>query len=125
MQKITKEKFKLTLLKENLIQLEILEEQEIVGEDIYEIHKGYKELVGDKEYCVVVYGYDFASITREAMDVAAKQYASEKRKKVAVITDNFAHILLIRFYILWNNPSTPVKLFNSKEKAFKWLEECC
>lgn len=123
MKTITSDKFILTLLKENVIKLEILEAQEIEGKDIHEIHEGYIELVGDNEYVVAVYGYDFATITKEAMEVAAKQYSSPKRKKVAVITDNFAHILLIKFFILWNQPKTPVKLFSSEEKAFRWLEE--
>ena len=123
MKRIENDKFIITLMKKNFIKLEILAGQEIEADDIHEIHKGYQELVGDKEYVVAVYGSDFATISREAMDVAAEYYGNSKRKRVAVITNNLAHILMIRFYILWKNPKTPVQLFKSEQKAFQWLQE--
>ncbi|TNF48433.1 MAG: hypothetical protein EP305_05540 [Bacteroidetes bacterium] len=123
MKRIENDKFIITLMKKNFIKLEILAGQEIEADDIHEIHKGYQELVGDKEYVVAVYGSDFATISREAMDVAAEYHGNSKRKRVAVITNNLAHILMIRFYILWKNPKTPVQLFKSEQKAFQWLQE--
>lgn len=120
---ITNEKFTLTLLKPNFIKLEVHEEQEIGPDDIGVIVAGYKELVGDNEYVVAIYGYDFATFTREAMSVAVEKYSSPKRKKVAVISNNLAHIMLVRLYVLWYKPKSELRLFKSEENAFKWLEE--
>lgn len=123
MKTINHEKFTLTLLKENFIKLEILENQVIEPDDIHFIAVGYKELAGDNEYVVAIYGYDFSTITREAMEVAIEQYETPKRRKVAVITNNLAHILLIRVYILWYKPTSQMRLFKSEEAAYQWLEE--
>lgn len=122
MKTIIHEKFTLSLPKENFIKLEILEDQEIETDDIHAIFAGYAELVGDNEYVVTIYGYDFATLGREAMAVAAEQYANPKRKKVAVITSNLAHILLIRAYNMWYKPVSQIRLFKSEEVAYKWLE---
>lgn len=123
MPQINHEKFTLTLLKENFIKLEILEDQEIGPEEIGAIVEGYKMLVGDNEYVVAIYGYDFATFTREAMDVAVNKYSNPKRKKVAVISNNLAHIMLVKLYIMWYRPKSQLRLFKSEEAAFKWLEE--
>ena len=120
---ITHEKFTLTLLKPNLVKLEILEEQVIEPDDIHAIAAGYKELAGDNEYVVAIYGYDFATISKEAMQTAVENYSDPKKKRLAVITDNLAHIILIRLYMMWYKPKTEMRLFKSAEAAHQWLEE--
>lgn len=123
LKQINHEKFTLTLLKPNFIKLEIHEEQTIEPDDIREIAAGYEQLAGDNEYVVAFYGYDFATVTREAMEVAVKEFSNPKRKKSAVITNNLAHIILIRLYILWYKPVSQFRMFKSEEAAFEWLEE--
>ena len=61
-------------------------------------------------------------VIEEAKKIAAEEYASPKRKKVALISDNLAHVLVIKFFIIWNKPKTPIKIFKSEEKAFQWLK---
>ena len=105
MEKVLHDKFTIKRLKDNF----------------YLIYQGYDKLIGDNEYVVAVYANPFSSISGKAQKIAAKQYASEKRKKVAIISDNVAHVLIVRFFIAWNKPKTPIKIFKSEEKAFKWL----
>lgn len=123
MSKITHEKFILSLIKENFLKLEILEDQEIGPDEIHAIAAGYNELVGDNEYVVAIYGYDFATFTRDAMEVAIEHYSDPNRKRVAVISNNLAHMLLVRLYIIWYKPTSQMRLFKSEEAAYNWLEE--
>ena len=121
MEKVLHDKFTIKRLKDNFLSLEIHENKVIEADDIHLIYQGYDKLIGDNEYVVAVYANPFSSISGKAQKIAAKQYASEKRKKVAIISDNVAHVLIVRFFIAWNKPKTPIKIFKSEEKAFKWL----
>ena len=122
MEKVSHDKFIIKRIKDNLLSLEIYENEIIDADDIHLIYQGYDKLVGNKEYVVAVYGNAFSSISDEARTIAAKQYASAKRKKVALISDNLAHVIIVKFFIMWNKPKTSIKVFKSEENAFKWLE---
>ncbi|TNE77008.1 MAG: hypothetical protein EP333_01565 [Bacteroidetes bacterium] len=122
MKQVLHDKFTITLVKDNFLILEIHEEQVIDAQAIRLIYEGYEELVGDNEYVVAVYGNAFSSMNDEARKIAATEYYSEKRKKVAFISDNLAHILIVRFYILFNKPRIPVRIFRNQESAYEWLE---
>jgi hypothetical protein len=122
MDKVLHNKFTIKRLKYNFLSLEIHENEVIEADDIHLIYQGYNKLIGDNEYVVAVYANPFSSISDEAQKIATKQYASEKRKKVAFISDSVAHVMIVRFFIAWNKPKTPIKIFKSEEKAFRWLE---
>jgi hypothetical protein len=117
MKRVSHNKFTIELIKNNFLSLIIHENEIIETDDIHLIYQGYAQLIGENEYVVAVYGNPFSSISDEAKEIAAKQYASEKRKKVALISDNLAHVIIVKFFILWNKPKTPIKIFNSDQKA--------
>ena len=121
MEKVLHDKFTIKLIEQNFLTLEIHEHQVIEAEDIHLIYEGYEALIGENQYVVAVYGNPFSSISDEAKQIAAKEYASEKRKKVALISDNLAHNIIVKFFIVLNKPKTPIKIFKSEEKAFAWL----
>ena len=122
MNKIIHEKFTIKLIKENFLSLEIHQNQVIEADDIHLIYQGYEKLIGENEYVVAVYGNNFSSISAEAREIAASKYASKKRKKVALISNNLDNILIVKFFINWNKPQTPIKIFKSEESAYEWLE---
>jgi regulator of extracellular matrix RemA (YlzA/DUF370 family) len=122
MESVSHKKFTIKQIRDNLLSLEIHENEIIEAGDIHLIYQGYGQLVGENEYVVAVYGNPFSSISDEAKEIAARQYASGKRKKVAIISNNLAHVIIVKFFILWNKPKTPIKIFKSNQKAFKWLE---
>lgn len=119
---VSHSKFTIKQINDKLLSLEIHENEIIEADDIHMIYQGYNKLVGDAEYSVAVYGNPFSSISDEAKRIAAEEYSSPKRKKVALISDNLAHVMIVKFFIIWNKPKTPIKIFKSEEKAFTWLE---
>ena len=114
-------KFTLKVIETNFLSLEIREGETIEGEDIHEIYAGYNRLVGDNEYVVAVYANPFSSMSKQAREIAANEYASAKRKKVAIISDNFAHVIIVTFFMNINTPKTNIKIFKNETKAFAWL----
>jgi len=120
---INHEKFVIKEVKSNFLTLEIYENKVIDENDIHHIYQGYKDLVGDNYYVVAVYANSFSSISPKAREIAAEQYFSIKRKKVALISSNFAHILLIKMFIKLNKPKTPIQIFKDEKVAYKWLNK--
>lgn len=116
------EKFLIKEVKTNFLTLEIHENEVIEEDEIHLIYQGYKDLVGDNHYVAAVYANPFSSISAKAREIAAKKYASLNMKKVALITTNFAHILLIKMFIKLNKPKTPIQIFRDKKEAYDWLE---
>ena len=119
---IEHEKFTIKLIDNNFLSLEIKEGETIDTEDIHKIYAGYSRLIGDQEYVVALYANPFSSISKEAREIAAKEYASPKRKKVAFITDNLAHVIVVTFFIKINRPKSDIKIFKNEAKAFEWLK---
>jgi len=115
------DKFTVKLIENNFISLEIKEGETIDHHDIHHIYASYHELVGENEYVVAVYANPFSSMSKKAREIAANDYASQKRKKVAFISGNLAHIIIVKFFIRINSPKTNIKIFKSEQEAFEWL----
>ncbi|PCJ87568.1 MAG: hypothetical protein COA57_04595 [Flavobacteriales bacterium] len=63
------------------------------------------------------------------MSPEARKYFSESedtrkyRKVLAVVVDSLANRLVANFFISFNKPSEPTKVFNDKGKAIEWLNQ--
>jgi hypothetical protein len=62
-------------------------------------------------------------ITKEARAYAAEPKSAEMSIAMAILSDSLGTKLLTNFFIKYNKPSTPTKMFTSKEKALEWLAE--
>jgi hypothetical protein len=118
---IEHDKFTLKEIEPNFLSLEIKEGKTIEAEDIHAIYSGYETLAGENEYVVAMYGNAFSSISKDAREIATSQYASAKRKKVALISDNLSHVILVTFFIKLNGPKTNIKIYKNEANAFSWL----
>jgi hypothetical protein len=114
-------KFSIDLIDNNFISLVIKEGETIEAEDIHEIYAGYKLLVGENDYVVAVYANPFSSMSKKAREIAANEYSSPKRKKVALISNNLSHVIIVSFFINVNRPKTSIKIFKNEADAHAWL----
>ncbi len=60
-------------------------------------------------------------ITKEARDVYEKNKSLDKTKAQAVIVNDLSTRIFLNFFVSINKPTTPVRLFNSFDRAFQWL----
>ncbi len=58
--------------------------------------------------------------SREVREYFAKE-AGKTAVANAIITNNTFSKILANFFLSFNQPSTPTKIFNDQEKAIKWL----
>lgn len=62
-------------------------------------------------------------ISRAAREEYAKAGRPGKVTAVALITGNAITRLMANFFISFNNPLVPTRLFNTRDAATKWLNE--
>ena len=62
------------------------------------------------------------------VDQDAREYASTKQANIrsngsAILVKNFAQQLIGDYYLKFNHPRYPTKVFYKKEKALAWIRE--
>jgi hypothetical protein len=60
-------------------------------------------------------------ISKEAKAAAAEKENSEFSIAMAILTESLATKLIANFFIQFNKPYSPTKMFKKKENAIKWL----
>ncbi|WP_317897705.1 DUF7793 family protein [Aurantibacillus circumpalustris] len=65
----------------------------------------------------------FFTIDQEARDYVKSGITDPTRIATAVLTDKLATTLLVNFFIRFNKPSTPMKMFTCEKKALQWLRK--
>ncbi|MBW6483394.1 MAG: STAS/SEC14 domain-containing protein [Vicingaceae bacterium] len=115
----------ISLLHKNIYLLVFEDDYEIEIQDAVEIDKAFIELLKGKEFSVLIDTQKrFSSITNEARNFFAKDpEILPFRKKIAIVVDNMPTKLLANFFIRFNKPQTPTRLFTNYDKAMSWLEE--
>jgi len=62
------------------------------------------------------------SVTKEARDNAVIQEERTPCKATAVVVQNIAYAMVANFYLKFNKPKRPYKVFNNKQEAVDWLK---
>ncbi|NQX91873.1 MAG: hypothetical protein HRT74_07090 [Flavobacteriales bacterium] len=62
------------------------------------------------------------------IDPGAKEYVGSNERLAYVKADsmvvkNFAHSLIVNFYLKYHKPDIPTQAFKSEEEAFDWLKD--
>jgi hypothetical protein len=63
------------------------------------------------------------TVTKEARDYYGSPYASQLLKATAVLTESVLTKTITTFFLNFNKPQLPFKMFTNKSKAFAWLKE--
>jgi hypothetical protein len=84
--------------------------------------KAYNDLKNDKPYPVLYEPGSGCSITKEARENAIILEDLTPICASAVIARNTAYQLIANFYIKFNKPKYPYKVFKNHEEALNWLK---
>ncbi len=98
---------------------------EVELKDAKEVDKAFIDLLGNRRFSVVLDARNqYSSITNDARDFFANDpEILHLRKKIAIVVNNIHTKLLANFFVKFNKPQTPTKIFNDYDKALKWLKE--
>ena len=120
---ITTSKARLILAENNLLKIYIKENAELEKEDIIAINEAKEILAQGNKYCVVFVPPNNGFISKEARDFSASELVYKNAIAKAIIIKNVSQRLIGNFFINFNRPPAPTKLFHNEEEAIKWLEE--
>jgi hypothetical protein len=108
---------------DGIMHLRLKEGAEFNLETTKEQYAAQDELTGTDDYAVLVDATHHVSMSKESREFMAA-YVNPRRKATALLTRyNLATLILANFYMKFNQPKTPTKLFNHEDEAIAWLKQ--
>ncbi|HEY9084148.1 MAG TPA: STAS/SEC14 domain-containing protein [Vicingaceae bacterium] len=112
-------------LQHDLYLLKLDDDYEIELEDAIEIDQAFINITNNQPFCVVV---DARNRYSSASNDARNFFANDPeilpiRKKIAIVVNNMPTRIIANFFVKFNQPQTPTKVFNDYNKAIEWLKE--
>lgn len=108
---------------DGIMYLRLKEGSEFDLPAIQEQYAVQDELTGNDRYAVLVDATHHVSMTKECREFMAA-YANPRRRATALLTRyNLATIILANFYMRFNSPRIPTRMFNEEEEAVQWLRQ--
>lgn len=83
--------------------------------------ESYIAICEGKKYPFLFAAMENVTITKEARDNAIKLEDKAPATKTAVIANSLPYRMIANFYLKFNKPKNPFKVFSNKEDAIKWL----
>ena len=80
------------------------------------------KITDGKKSFIIYEAEDNVTITKEARDNATKIEHLAPIKGSAVVAHNLAYRLIANFYMQFNKPKTPYKVFETFDKGIAWLK---
>lgn len=96
---------------------------EIDAAEYIEQFKAVHALTHGKKAAVLIRTSPFLTVTKEARSESLKPDKEGYIIAQAILVTNIANRLIGNFYIKYNNPKIPNKLFSTETEARKWLKE--
>ncbi|NNC82219.1 MAG: hypothetical protein HKN79_01470 [Flavobacteriales bacterium] len=116
------DKIKITFLENDLCHFHFTNtEEEAEKADIVELHDTIKEhMTVDKCYMIISLDSG-ATMTQEARDYAASEAFDEIAAADAIIRADYSHEMAANFFIRFNRPHRPVRIFPDMDHAIAWI----
>ena len=107
---------------EGIIRLQLNDRADVEVHDIEEIHKANQKLCEGSKYSLLVIIGKYSTVSPEARELSANKELSKNRISLAFVSNSLADKLLVNFFIKFNRPNTPTKLFTDEGEAIRWLK---
>lgn len=82
----------------------------------------YRDITDGKLMHFMFFAAENVSLSKEARDNAVKIEDQSMLGATAVVVDTLAYKLIANFYLKFNKPKRPYKVFSKEEDAIKWLK---
>jgi len=112
-----------TLIKGSILHVKIKDFKEMDLKEFIEIQNWSKDNLKDKNTFILAEFGNGSSITKELRDYAASPQGNTLSKGAAVLVRNLAQQLIGDYYLKFNKPVNPTKVFYKKENAIAWINE--
>lgn len=121
-QRIDLGKCVLTLDGYNIIELHICPGETLQVEDIHKIFDHiHRDMPSGKK--LMVTAGDKATLSPEARELVSSKEITDQIVADAIVTEHYSHQMSSNFFVRYNHPSRPTKLFKHRDEAIAWLRE--
>lgn len=103
--------------------IRIKDGMELELEDIESINSAKDQLAGDELYTVIFSVGQYCAISPEARAFSASAAVYRNAIAKAIIAPDLPGKLISNFFIKFNRPPAPTRLFNTEQEALLWLEQ--
>ncbi len=117
----TTDKYSVTMITETIFRLKMAEGIEMELEDVAQVRSTFMNYSKGKKFMVLFDANNFFSISPEARELIASEEYTRDRVATAFVTDQLSGRLLCNFFIKYNRPATPTKVFTDELSAYSWL----
>lgn len=83
--------------------------------------KEYQKICNGKRMPFIYHAGNFVTITKEARENAIRLEDQHPANATAILATTLAYKLIAAFYLKFNKPKLPYKVFTDKRKAIEWL----
>ena len=106
---------------DGIIELHANDHHVYTIEDVKENVRAFGELTGNKKAPVLIIGGSFSSLDDKTREFMATEESLKYSTAEAFLITSLAQKILINFYIKFNKPLVPTRVFTDKEEAIEWL----
>jgi len=117
------EKFEIKKVADQIYLLKIIEGAEIEVEDAKEMSAVFSQMANGQNYAVLLDATNNFNVSGEAKTLIASKEYSKNRIAAAFIINSLANRITGNFFIKFNKPETPTKLFPDEKSAMEWLKD--
>jgi hypothetical protein len=109
---------------DGIIRVMLKKKCEVTQESFRKLFEVFKAMIDGVPYAYIYYAEDSSStVTDDGRRFAKDEEFSFPKICNAVIVTNLAHKLIANFYLKFNKPNYPFKVFSKMEDAEKWCRQ--
>lgn len=112
----------LELLGHGVVELHVNPDNTLQPDDIHRIFDTIHTQLPEAKTLLVTAGTK-ATLSPEAREVVSTQEITEQIVADAIVTEHYSHQMSSNFFVRFNQPYRPTKLFKTIEEARDWLKD--
>ncbi len=115
------EKIKMTLYENGIMNVVFKENCSVGIKDAEEAVNWVSEIANGRRFLNLMEGENNSEVDAEVRAFSASKNQNKFTIADALVVNSVAHKLLTNFYLKFNKPVKPTRLFTDKERAIEWL----
>ena len=112
----------LSLRSDGIMQTDLKAVDEFTVEDILDNADALQNIGKGQKFANLIIIKNFITVDRETRKLAATEITGKYAIAEALVVNSTALKLLVNFYIAFNKPNRPTRMFDSEDKAVAWLK---
>lgn len=111
----------LTLYSNNIMHVLVKKDSLVSLQDAKEVIEWVGSIGGEKKYVNLMEAQPNSEVDADARAYIASENQNKYTIADGMVVESLAHRLLSNFYMKFNKPVKPTRVFTNREKAIQWL----